>query len=138
MSSNSIPKARRSKPATRPEKPYVDFPLYAHPLGYWSKKVKGVIRHYGRWGRVVKGEMTLLPHDAHWQQALMLYKAQIDEHKLGRKSRVEIVDGKITETCAGLTVKELCNRFRNAKLRKLVADLSLDREMLQDVIRRKL
>ena len=26
----------------------------------------------------------------------------------------------------------------NAKLRKLVADLSLDREMLQDVIRRKL
>ncbi|MGF7056125.1 hypothetical protein GGC47_005341 [Bosea sp. OAE752] len=26
----------------------------------------------------------------------------------------------------------------NAKLRKLVADLALDREMLQDVIRRKL
>jgi len=26
----------------------------------------------------------------------------------------------------------------NAKLKKLVADLSLDREMLQDVIRRKL
>jgi putative transposase len=26
----------------------------------------------------------------------------------------------------------------NAKLRKIVADLSLDREMLQDVIRRKL
>ncbi len=26
----------------------------------------------------------------------------------------------------------------NAKLRKLVADLSLDKEMLQDVIRRKL
>ena len=26
----------------------------------------------------------------------------------------------------------------NAKLRKLVADLSLDREILQDVIRRKL
>jgi putative transposase len=26
----------------------------------------------------------------------------------------------------------------NGKLRKLVADLSLDREMLQDVIRRKL
>lgn len=31
------------------------------------------------------------------------------------------------------------SRFgENAKLRKLVADLSLDREMLQDVIRRKL
>ncbi len=26
----------------------------------------------------------------------------------------------------------------NAKLRKLVADLSLDREMLQDIVRRKL
>jgi putative transposase len=27
---------------------------------------------------------------------------------------------------------------KNAKLRKLVADLSLDREMLQDIVRRKL
>jgi putative transposase len=42
----------------------------------------------------------------------------------------------------GLEVSE-AKRLRqledeNAKLRKLVADLSLDREMLQDVIRRKL
>ena len=44
--------------------------------------------------------------------------------------------------CAGLLPTEM-RRLKaledeNTKLRKLVADLSLDREMLQDVIRRKL
>ncbi len=48
MSEHSSRKPRSRKPAgNRPEKPYKEFPLYAHPLGYWSKKVKGVIRHYG-------------------------------------------------------------------------------------------
>jgi putative transposase len=42
----------------------------------------------------------------------------------------------------GLTLPEMRNlkllEEENAKLKKPVADLSLDREMLQDVIRRKL
>jgi putative transposase len=42
----------------------------------------------------------------------------------------------------GMTPVEMCRvrqlEDENTKLRKLVADLSLDREMLQDVIRRKL
>ena len=35
-------------------------------------------------------------------------------------------------------LKQLEDEDENGRLRKLVADLSLDREMLQDVIRRKL
>jgi putative transposase len=42
----------------------------------------------------------------------------------------------------GLLPTEMCRlkalEDENAKLRKVVADLSLDKEMLQDVIRRKL
>ena len=38
----------------------------------------------------------------------------------------------------GMSPPEKQLEDENAKLRKLVADLSLDREMLQDVIRRKL
>jgi hypothetical protein len=33
------PKSRKA--GARPAKPYADYPLYAHPLGYWSKKIKG-------------------------------------------------------------------------------------------------
>jgi putative transposase len=44
--------------------------------------------------------------------------------------------------CAGLLPREM-RRLKaledeNARLKKLVAELSLDREMLQDVVRRKL
>ena len=69
MSKHSTRKPRPRKPADRPDKPYPDFPLYAHPLGYWSKKVAGVIRHYGRWGRVVNGVLTPVPYEAGWQEA---------------------------------------------------------------------
>ena len=34
---------RKRKPADRPKKPYADFPMYAHALGYWSAKVNGRI-----------------------------------------------------------------------------------------------
>lgn len=37
----------------------------------------------------------------------------------------------------GLPVAEIC-RKAGIKLKKIVADLALDREMLQDVIRRKI
>ena len=39
---------KRRKADARPAKPYSDFPLYAHPLGYWSKKIKQKIIHFGR------------------------------------------------------------------------------------------
>ena len=46
-------KAPRRK-STKPGKLYPEFPLYAHPLGYWSKKIEGRIRHFGRWGTPAK------------------------------------------------------------------------------------
>src|SRR6516162_2272970 len=67
---------RPRKAADRPKKPYPDFPLYPHPLGYWSKKIRGTIRHFGRWGRVIDGKLTALPYEENWQEALALYKAQ--------------------------------------------------------------
>ena len=36
-------------PVVRPEKPYPEFPLYAHPSGKWAKKIAGKMRYFGRW-----------------------------------------------------------------------------------------
>jgi len=47
--------------SAKPKKPYPEFPLYAHNLGYWSKKINKKILHFGRWGRVVKGKLVLCP-----------------------------------------------------------------------------
>jgi integrase len=67
---------------------------------------------------VVNGILTPLPYEAAWQEALTLYKAQIDDHKLGHESRVKVVEGKPVLTETGLTVADLCNALRTAKLRQ--------------------
>jgi hypothetical protein len=33
----------------KPEKPYADFPLTAHPTGYWCKKIRGRLHYFGKW-----------------------------------------------------------------------------------------
>ena len=78
-------RCRKSRKAdSRPAKPYADFPLYAHPLGYWSKKIKQMILHFGRWGRVVNGKLEQLPFEASWQDALAAYKARVEDVCAGR------------------------------------------------------
>lgn len=52
--SNKAPK--KGKP-NLPEKPYADFPLFAHQTGRWAKKVRVKMRFYGRWGRVIGGKL---------------------------------------------------------------------------------
>lgn len=117
MSANSIPKAD-SRKAERPPKPYPDFPLYAHPLGYWSKKINGTIRNFGRWGRIVNGEMTWVADDGAWANALKLFNAQKDDLYAGRKPRVRVTKaGEIEDDT--YRVKHLCNEFLTAKKRKL-------------------
>ncbi len=38
----------RKTASDRPQRPYTQFPFYAHPLGYWSKQVNKHIKHFGR------------------------------------------------------------------------------------------
>ncbi|MCI0643206.1 MAG: site-specific integrase [Gemmataceae bacterium] len=112
MSAHSTRKPRRRKAAhDRPKKPYPDFPLYAHPLGYWSKKIRGKIINFGRWGRVKDGKLTRVEGDG-WKDALEAYKVRADDLHTGRTPRAK--EGE-------LTVKELGDRFLTAKNHKLAS-----------------
>ena len=77
MTANSSVRRKRRKASNRPNKPHSNFPLYAHPLGYWSSKVNGKILHFGRWGRVVKGKLELLPYEENWRAAEAAYEKHI-------------------------------------------------------------
>ena len=117
MSANSI-RTPDPRKAERPPKPYADFPLYAHPLGYWSKKINRTIRNFGRWGRIVEGKMTWVADDGDWATALKLYNAQKDDLEAGRKPRVRVgKDGQVEDDT--YRVKHLCNEFLTAKQPKL-------------------
>jgi integrase len=83
---------------SKPSKPYPEFPLTAHPAGYWCKKIKGKIHYFGPW--------------ADPDGALARYLEQKDDLHAGRKPRPD---------ADGLTVKELCNAFLNAKQAKVDA-----------------
>lgn len=90
--------AAASKPATllqppttggKPSKPYADFPLTAHPAGYWCKKIRGRLHYFGPWR----------DPDA----ALRSYLEQKDALHAGRPQP------------GSLSVKDLVNVFLNAK-----------------------
>jgi integrase len=86
-------------PATgKPAKPYPEFPLTAHPAGYWCKKIRGKIHYFGPWSDP--------------DGALAKYLEQKDDLHAGRKPR---------ESTEGLTVKDLCNAFLNHKKDKMDA-----------------
>src|SRR3989442_13912016 len=87
-----------TKPA-KPSKPYPDFPLTAHPAGYWCKKIRGKLHYFGPW------------EDP--DGALTKYLEKKDALHAGRKPRTE---------AEALTVKELVNRFLNAKKALLDAE----------------
>jgi integrase len=72
------------------------------------KKIRGKIQYFGKWGRRVNGKLVRVEGDG-WKEALELYKAQADDLHAGRTPRVQT---------DGLTVADLCNRFRTAKLRQ--------------------
>lgn len=109
---------RTSRKVAKPPKPYPDFPLTPHNSGKWMKKIrnpitgKSKIHYFGRWGQVVRGSMQRLPGDG-WQEALELYKSQADDLHAGRTPRPKDPEG--------LTLRGLCNKFLNAKLRKKAA-----------------
>lgn len=76
----------------KPEKPYPEFPLYAHRNGCWAKRIRGKIHYFGKW------------EDP--QAALDNYLKQKDDLHAGRKPREDV---------EALTVKEAANRFLNHK-----------------------
>src|SRR5262245_32027472 len=78
--------------ATKPAKPYPEFPLTAHPPGYWCKKIRGQLHYFGPWDDP--------------DGALTKYLDQKDALHAGRKPRAD---------AEGLTVKDLANAFLNAK-----------------------
>lgn len=87
----------RKRPATKPDKPYPDFPLFPHRNGQWAKKVRGKLLYFGSWNNL--------------DGAMDKWLDQRDDLLAGRKPRV---------ACDGLTVKDLANRFLTAK--KILVD----------------
>src|SRR5262249_30849307 len=69
-----------------------EFPLTAHPAGYWCKKIRGKLHYFGPW--------------ADPDGALKKYLDQKDALHAGRKPRPE---------SEALTVKELANAYLNHK-----------------------
>src|SRR5258705_9141836 len=118
MTGNSTRKRQRRKTSDRSEKPYPEFPLYPHPLGYWSKKINKKIIHFGRWAHTVKGKLVHLPYEASWQAALASFKARVDDAHAGRIRGTVVQE---QEASDGLTVADLCNKFLTSKLRKVEA-----------------
>lgn len=76
----------------KPEKPYPDFPLFAHATGRWAKKIRGKMHYFGPW-RDPDG-------------AVQKYQKERDDLYAGRRPRL---------ASDGLTVRDLCNRFLTAK-----------------------
>src|SRR6516164_4899165 len=76
----------------KPAKPYPDFPLTAHPAGYWCKKIRGQLHYFGPW--------------ADPDGALKKYLAEKDALHAGREPRPDP---------EALTVKDLCRQFLAAK-----------------------
>jgi integrase len=79
-------------PSSKPAKPYPEFPLTAHPAGYWCKKIRGKLHYFGPWSDP--------------DGALRKYLEQKDALHAGRQPRPDP---------EALTVKILCNAFLNHK-----------------------
>ena len=84
----------------KPDKPYPDFPLFAHATRRWAKKVRGKMCYFGPW--------------ADPQAALTKYLDQKDDLHAGRSPR--------KPEDVGLTVRDLCNQFLTAKRHRLEND----------------
>lgn len=86
---------RIAKPArkaqSKPDKPYPDFPLYAHASGRWAKKIKSRTHFFGPWGD--------------WQAALAKFEHDVHDLQRGRKPKPMGLDEQ------AVTVEYLVNSF---------------------------
>lgn len=81
----------------KPDKPYADFPLTAHPNGTWVKKIKGKLYTFGGW-RDPDGALA-----EYLRQRDFLQAGQVPPPKEG------------AEPEAKLTVESLANQFLDAR-----------------------
>ena len=72
------------------EKPYPEFPLFAHQNGQWAKKIRKKTYYFG----------------TDWQSALSEYRRVVDDLQAGREPMPS----------GQLTILELVNRFLDAKM----------------------
>jgi integrase len=87
-----------STQSAKPSKPYPEYPLTAHPAGYWCKKIRGKLHYFGPWS----------DPDA----AMARYLAEKDALHAGRTPRPDP---------DALTVKDVANAFLNAKREAVAA-----------------
>lgn len=103
-------------PIQRPSKPFDGFPLYAHPLGYWSKKIAGTIVHFGRWGRIQKKKMVALPYEPAWKEALESYRKHESDARSGALDGVVVMRDDDRALPGEVDINRVCNDFYNHKL----------------------
>lgn len=96
--------------AAKPQKPYKDFPLTAHPAGVWVKKIKGKLHTFGGWSDP--------------DGALAKYRHQVDALQAGREPDPMPSDGQ-------LTMLDLVNEFLESK-EKMVESGDLSKAMWFD------
>ncbi len=85
--------------ATKPPKPYQDFPLYAHNTKRWAKKIKGRTHFFGHWND--------------WKAALERFQYENDYLQQGKTPPPQNVDA--------LTVGDLVNGFLENRESKVVS-----------------
>lgn len=95
---NSTAPARSRKPH-KPSKPRKDFPLFAHSVGQWAKKIRGKTWYFGTWADPRGAENCWL--------------AEKNDLLAGRVPRSRLGDTPATPDAP--TLRELCNKFLNAK-----------------------
>ena len=100
--------------ATKPTKPYKDFPLTAHPCGTWCKKIRGKLYHFGGW--------------ADPDAALRKYRHQVDAIQAGR-----VPDPMPGEGETKINLNDLCHDFLDTK-EKRVDIGKLSKRMLFDYV----
>lgn len=83
----------------KPSKPYPDFPLFAHSVGMWAKKIRGKTRYFGKWND--------------WRGDLDRYIEQRDDLYAGKVPR--------RRTRNHATVGDLLNQFLADKQRLVYA-----------------